>query len=55
MRDAQVKLDSLKLLLQSSASPLLGQWLVAAALAWFCWRPGATGNWLLVWLAGLGL
>ena len=55
MRDAQVQLDSLKLLLQSSASPLLGQWLVAAALAWFCWRPGATGYWLLVWLAGLGL
>ena len=55
MRDAQVQLDSLKLLLQSSASPLLGQWLVAAALACFCWRPGATGNWLLVWLAGLGL
>ena len=54
-RDAQVQLDSLKLLLQSSASPLLGQWLVAAALVWFCWRPGATGHWLLVWLAGLGL
>ena len=55
MRDAQVQLDSLKLLLQSSASPLLGQWLVAAALAWFCWRSGATGYWLLVWLAGLSL
>jgi len=54
-RDAQVQLDSLKLLLQSSASPLLGQWLVAAALVWFCWRSGTTGNWLLVWLAGLGL
>jgi len=54
-RDAQGRLDSLKLLLQSSAIPLLGQWLVAAALAWFCWRSAASGYGLPVWLVGLGL